>query len=165
MEMIDEVLIALRQIIRATDLHSKQLVRTSGLTSPQLLLMQAVRRQGAVTVGEIANNIKLSQATVTNILDRLEKRGLVYRERSLEDRRKIHVHLTDEGSTTIASAPIPLQEHFMRRFRELQDWEKTMVLSSLQRVAQMMDAGDLDASPVLEIGDLDRNSEPEPDRQ
>lgn len=156
MSSTNEVLVSLRRVIRATDLHSKYLAKTTGLTSPQILLLQTIRDKGQVTIGELANEISLSQATVTTILDRLEKRELVYRERSKEDKRKVHAYLTDSGIETLKTAPTPLQEHFTRQFADLQNWEQSMIIASLQRVAQMMDAQHIDASPVLDIGVIDR---------
>lgn len=156
MNSIEAVLVALRRVIRATDLHSKHLAKTTGLTAPQILLLQTIRDNGEATIGELANEMSLSQATVTSILDRLEKRDLVFRERSTEDRRKVHAYLTDQATAILKEAPIPLQEHFARQFSDLQDWEQTMIISSLQRVAQMMNAQHIDASPVLDIGKLDR---------
>lgn len=153
---INEVLVALRRVIRATDLHSKHLAKTTGLTAPQILLLQTIRDKGEVTIGELANKMSLSQATVTTILDRLEKRSLVFRERSTQDKRKVHAYLTDEGLEMLKGAPMPLQEQFARQFSDLHEWEQTMIISSLQRVAQMMDAQHIDASPVLDIGKLDR---------
>ncbi len=153
---IDEVLVALRRVIRATDLHSRHLAKTTGLTAPQILLLQTIRDRGEVTIGELATDISLSQATVTTILDRLEKRGLVYRQRSNEDKRKVHAHLTADAQEILKNAPIPLQEQFTRQFGELQEWEQTMIISSLQRIAKMMDAEHIDASPVLDLGLLDR---------
>ncbi len=155
---IEEVLIALRRVIRATDLHSKHLAKTTGLTAPQILLLQTIRDKGEVTIGELANKISLSQATVTSILDRLEKRGLVYRERSKEDKRKMHAYLTEQATDVLKEAPIPLQAHFTQQFGDLQEWEQTMIISAIQRVAQMMDAQHIDASPVLDIGTLDRRT-------
>lgn len=155
---IDEVLVALRRVIRATDLHSKHLSKTTGLTSPQILLLHTIREKGEVTIGEIAQDMSLSQATVTTIIDRLEKRKLVFRERSKEDKRKVHAYLTDEGHEILKTAPVPLQDQFAKHFADLQEWEKTMIISSLQRVAHMMDAQHIDASPVLDIGTLDRQS-------
>lgn len=160
MNNIDEVLIAIRRVIRATDLHSKHLAKTTGLTSPQILLLQTVRDKGEVTIGELATEISLSQATVTTIIDRLEKRKLVYRERSETDKRKVHAYLTDEGREVLRDAPTPLQEHFTRQFNDLHNWEQTMIISSLQRVAQMMDAQHIDASPVLDVGVIDRQGAP-----
>ncbi|HCM05630.1 MAG TPA: transcriptional regulator [Oceanospirillales bacterium] len=161
MNSIEAVLVALRRVIRATDLHSKHLAKTTGLTAPQILLLQTIRNQDEMTIGEIANEMSLSQATVTTIIDRLEKRGLVYRERSKEDKRKVHAHLTNEAMETLKSAPIPLQDQFARQYADLQEWEQTMIISSLQRVAQMMDAQHIDASPVLDVGTLDRQDNAE----
>lgn len=158
MNHIDEVLVALRRVIRATDLHSKHLSKTTGLTSPQILLLHTVREKGEVTIGELAQDMSLSQATVTTIIDRLEKRKLVFRERSKEDKRKVHAYLTDLGHEILKTAPVPLQDQFARHFADLQEWEKMMIISSLQRVAFMMNAEQIDASPVLDIGTLDRQT-------
>jgi DNA-binding MarR family transcriptional regulator len=158
MDYIEEVLVSLRRIIRATDLHSKYLAKTTGLTAPQILLLQAIRDHGKVTIGELATIVSLSQATVTTILDRLEIRNYIYRKRSEQDKRKVHAYLTDEALDVLKNAPIPLQEHFTRQFSSLQDWEKSMIISSLQRIEQMMDAQHIDASPVLDIGTLDRQT-------
>ncbi len=155
MSTIEDVLTALRRVIRATDLHSKHLEKTSGLTAPQLLLLQLLRN-GEVTAGQLAQRMSLSQATVTTIIDRLETRGLVRRRRSDSDRRKVFAALTESGTEILKDAPRPLQEHFVQRFQKLQEWEQTLILSALQRVAQMMDAEQLDASPVLDVGALDR---------
>jgi DNA-binding MarR family transcriptional regulator len=155
-ERYQEVLMALRRIMRATDLYSKQLSKTAGLTSPQLLILAAVRDLGDVTIGTVARQVRLSQATVTTILDRLEKRGFVYRERSTVDKRKVHAHLTERGETVLADAPTPLQQSFIERFQALDDWEQSMIMAALQRVADMMDAGDIDASPVLHVGTIER---------
>lgn len=156
MERINEVLVALRRIIRATDLHSKYLAKTTGLTAPQILLLQTLRNKGEDTVGGLAKEMSLSQATVTTILDRLEKKSLVIRERSTSDRRKVLVFLSDTALATLKDAPLPLQEQFARQFRDLQDWEQLGIISSLSRIAQMMDAQHIDAAPVLDVGILDR---------
>lgn len=155
---LDEVLISLRRVIRATDLHSKYLAKTTGLTAPQILLLQTIRDKGQLTIGELANEMSLSQATVTTIIDRLEKRNLVFRERSEQDKRKVHACLSDDAREMLKTSPVPLQEHFAKQFSDLQDWEQTMIISALQRVAQMMDAQHIDAAPVLDVGTLDRQT-------
>lgn len=156
LDRIEEVLVALRRVIRATDLHSKYLAKTTGLTAPQILLLKTIRDKGEVTIGELAQDVSLSQATVTTILDRLEKRKLVYRERSSTDRRKVHAYLTPDANAVLQNAPMPLQEQFARQFIDLKDWEQSMIISSLNRIAHMMDAQNIDASPVLDVGTLDR---------
>ena len=148
----DKVLISLRQIIRATDLYSRQLSKQVGLTAPQLLILQAIQNLGAVSISKLSNEVSLSQATVTTILDRLETRGLVARHRSTQDKRVVHATLTDLGTSMLAQAPTPLQDLFNQRFGALEQWEQSMIVAALQRVAAMMNAEDLDASPLLHVG-------------
>ncbi len=149
----EQVLISLRQIIRATDIFSRQLSKEVGLTAPQLLILQAIRGLGAVSISKLSEEISLSQATVTNIIDRLEARGLVARHRSTQDRRVVHTTLTEEGTTKVLEAPTPIQDTFSKRFAELDEWEKSMIVAAFQRVAMMMNAEDIDASPVLHVGE------------
>ncbi|GAB3370171.1 MarR family transcriptional regulator [Spongiibacter taiwanensis] len=161
MDRIEEVLVSLRRVTRAIDLHSKYLMKTAGLTAPQMLILQTLRDQGDAIISDIAGQVSLSQATVTSIIDRLEKRGLVTRARSSQDKRKVFACLTDEGFELIRNAPTPLQDYFKRQFGDLHDWEQTQILSSLQRLAQMMDAQHIDAAPLLDVGAIDRQSEEE----
>ena len=161
MNSIDQVLVSLRRVTRAIDLHSKHLMKTAGLTAPQMLILQILRDQGDVIISDVASQVSLSQATVTSIIDRLEKRGLVMRERSSQDKRKVYACLTETRNELIRNAPMPLQDYFIRQFSDLQEWEQTQIISSLQRVAYMMDAQHIDASPVLDVGAIDRLSEDE----
>jgi DNA-binding MarR family transcriptional regulator len=154
MQKYDELLVSLRKVIRAIDLHSKQLNKTSGLTGPQLLIMQEVAKTDGITASRIAQNVNLSPATVTNILDRIESRDLVIRVRSQMDKRRVSLHLTEQGQALLNKAPQPLQEHFIENFSALEEWEQSLLLSSMQRVAAMMDADKIDASPLLAVGAL-----------
>lgn len=146
-----EVLIALRQIIRATDLHSRKLMKECGLSIPQAVVLRAVQDLGNVTVRRISGHVSLSQATVTTILNRLEQRGLIARRRNTQDKRVVNVTLTEKGEAILADSPRLLHESFVKRYEALESWEQTLILSSLQRVAVMMEAGDIDAAPLLHL--------------
>lgn len=153
MPIHDKVLISLRQIIRAIDLHSKEIDRQSGLTGPQLLVMKIIKQHGEIHAGVLAKQINLSQATVTTILDRLEKKQFVLRTRSSIDKRVVIVTLTDAGESALLHAPELLQESFIQAFSNLPEWEQSLILSSLQRVATMMNADNLDAAPLIDSSD------------
>lgn len=152
-DLPDHVLVALRRIIRATDLHSRQLGKKTGLTTPQLVIIQAVSNLKDPTVSDIAKAVSLSLATVTTILNRLERNGIINRVRSSVDRRRVIVTLTEDGQTLQATAPKPLQDSFVARFSRLASWEQHSIVASLERVAMMMDADDLDAAPLLASGE------------
>ena len=149
----EQVIVALRRLIRAVDLHSRNLAASHGLTGPQALLLKALQG-GKLPAGELAARVSLSQGTVTDILNRLEKRGLIVRVRDTVDRRRVLVELTAGGLAILEESPPLLQERFIQRFMNLQEWEQTQLLSSLQRVAAMMDAEDIDAAPVLSSGSV-----------
>ena len=149
MEKYEELLVSIRKVIRAIDLHSKQLNKSSGLTGPQLLIMQEIARVKGVTASQVAKQINLSAATVTNILDRLESRNLIQRVRSSEDKRRVSLFLTDDGKAALIDAPQPLQEHFIQKFCQLEAWEQSLLLSSMQRIASMMDTTEIDANAVM----------------
>lgn len=137
----ENVLVALRKIIQAVDLHSRYLVKHTGLTGPQLAILQEINKTGEVSVGTIARAISLSQATVTGIIERLEKRNLVVRRKSEDDRRKVLVTIT-QGSRILLEKSAPLmQANFVGQFKSLEPWEQTMILSSLQRIVMMMNDG------------------------
>ena len=154
-----QVVEALRRIIRAVDLHSRSLVQRYRLTGPQLVVLKAIADQGPRSVGEIARSVHLSQATVSGILDRLESRGLVIRARSSDDRRRVVVSLSAAAGETLRSAPPLLQEHFIERFLELDEGEQRGILASLQRVVSLMEARDLDATPILATGPISASLE------
>ncbi|MDK9736865.1 MarR family transcriptional regulator [Vibrio sp. D404a] len=151
MDKHDEILVAIRQIIRAIDLHSKKLSKEYGLTGPQLILMRAIQEMGNVTIKELSNHTNVSQATTTTIIDRLEQNGYVQRVRSVSDRRKVHANLTEKGQDLLNSAPPPLQDNFVNKFQSLESWEQSLLLSSMQRISSMMNAEDIDAAPVLQL--------------
>lgn len=152
-DIADEVIVAIRRVIRAVDLHSRMLAASHGLTGPQALILK-VLQSGSLSAGELATRINLSQGTVTDILIRLEKRGLVKRVRDTEDRRRVLVEVTTDAQSLLAQSPPLLQERFAQRFRSLKEWEQTQLLASLQRIAAMMDAEDIDAAPVLSSGSM-----------
>jgi len=154
MKKYEELLIALRQVIRAIDLYSKKLSKETGLTGPQLLVLQAVEEHDDAMVKEVAGTINLSSATITSILDRLEKRNLVTRTRSTTDKRKVGISLTVAGNEIIKDSPKPLQSHFIARFEAMENWEQSQMLATMQKIVSMMDAQELDASPVLEVGQI-----------
>lgn len=140
---------SLRRIIRAVGLYSRELLRRRNLTTSQLATLRRLGRHGALSAGEVARGISVSQATITGIVDRLESRGLVTRSRNAEDRRRVVIELTAAGREVVASSPPPLHERFMVRLAELPEAERRRIDRTLARIVEMMEAGEVEAAPVL----------------
>lgn len=158
-DLSDSVMSTLRQIIRAIDLQSKQLTKRYGLTGPQLIILKEINKSPNKQLSEIAKNVSLSQATVTSILDRLCQQGFSVRQRSEQDKRKVNIYLTEKANEVLGRNPSVLQDEFADQFDKLEDWEKNMLLTSLQRLASMMDASKIQAPPVLVSGPLAASSQ------
>lgn len=149
-------LIALRRILRATELNARTLARATGLTTPQLIVLEIVASGGKIQPKDIAARAGVGQATATSLIDKLEMRGLVARTRSEQDRRLVWVTVTEEGRKVLESAPDPLQYVFAKQFGALPDWEQAMILAALEKIGAILNAGAIDASPLLDVGAVDR---------
>ncbi|MEJ2402424.1 MAG: MarR family transcriptional regulator [Xanthomonadales bacterium] len=150
----EDILIALRRIMRAIDLHSKKLERSAGLTVPQILILQTIGEADSLGVSEIARRVSLSQGTVTSIIDRMVRKDLVQRTRNDADRRVVSISLTGAGAKQLDLAPGLLQEEFISRFDALESWEQKMLTAAVERIAAIMDAESVDASPILQTGEI-----------
>ena len=141
-DLSEEIVITLRQINRAMSIYSKSLDKHYGLTSPQLFILHELVQADQIAIGEIAKKISLSQATVTDIIDRLEIKSLVTRTKNNLDRRQVLIKITSTGKDIINKRPSLLQKDFLIEFDKLQKWEQHLLLSSVERIALMMKTKD-----------------------
>ena len=158
-QITDQTLRALRRILRAADQGGRKLAVATGLTPSQLMVLQQIERSDATTPGSVAASLKFGQATVTNIVDRLEAAGFVTRQRNERDKRQIFLRLTAAGRRVLDQAPDLLQEQFRDRFEGLPKWEQAMILAALEHLGALLDAGDIDAAPLIDGGVIDRTLE------
>jgi DNA-binding MarR family transcriptional regulator len=149
---------ALRRILRAADLGSRKLGSATGLAPSHLLVLQEIEQRGETTPTVLAATLQFGQATITNIVDRLEAGALVTRRRSDQDKRQIILHVTDAGRSVIETAPDLLQTRFSERFVTLPPWERAMILAALERLGALLGAESIDAAPLLDAGAIDRQS-------
>ncbi|MEO7170662.1 MAG: MarR family transcriptional regulator [Sphingomonas sp.] len=155
-ELTTEALKALRRILRASDLGTRQLAGATGLTPSQLLVLQEIEQRGETTPSVLSAALQFGQATITNIVDRLETAALVTRQRGSRDRRQIFLHVTDAGRETLERAPDLLQTRFSEGYAALPAWEQAMILAALERLGAIIGAQAIDAAPLFDAGAIDR---------
>lgn len=147
-----QVLRSLRRIFHAVDRHSRRLARQHGLTEPQAICLHAIHEAGQINPGQLARIVSLSPPTVTGILDRLERRGLIQRARTARDKRQVVVCLTDTGKQVLAASPPPLQERFTQRLSALPPARQRRIAEALNEVVKLLEAENIDAAPLLAHG-------------
>lgn len=133
------ILRALRRITRSVALHSRQLSACNNITAPQLVCLRAVIEKGPLTATAISHELHVSPSTVVGILDRLEDKALVIRERGRTDRRIVFITATEAGVVLAHDTPSPLQEKLADALNALPEIERITITLSLERVVDLMD--------------------------
>ncbi|HMO74343.1 MAG TPA: MarR family transcriptional regulator [Sphingopyxis sp.] len=155
-EIANATLKALRRVLRAAEGGTRMLAATTGLTPSQLLVLREIDSDEEVTPGLVAQRLQFSHATITAIVDRLVALDLASRTRSDQDKRRVLLAVTDPGRRRLLEAPDLLQEQFETGFAALPGWEQAMILASVERLADLLGAADVDAAPLLDAGAIDR---------
>jgi DNA-binding MarR family transcriptional regulator len=154
----EQIIVAIRQISQAIENYSRFLSFEHGITSPQLAVLRELQRQPKLTPGQLSERLHISPQTVAGIVKRLEQRGLISRARDTEDRRSFCLELTREGKNLCEAAPSLMRDQFRAELERLEPWERTQILASMQRVAQMMNTEEADSVPFFFHEALDSRS-------
>ena len=134
-----EILQSLRRIIRSVEMYSKKLSSNHKVTGPQLVCLLTIGQHQPVIASRIAKHVHLSPSTVVGVLDRLEEKDLVTRERDQKDRRKVYVRLTEKGRELTCQAPSPLQDRLAQALHGLSALEQSTIALALEKIASLMD--------------------------
>lgn len=145
---------AIRRIMRAVDMHSKLLQQNQDFTTPQLVALLKIAENGPLTLKALSQAIDLSASTVVGIVDRLESKELIQRVRSHQDRRQVLISITNKGQDAASRAPFPLQHRLLEKFRLLSELEQSTLALALERVVELMGAGGIDASAILDVAPI-----------
>ncbi|WP_426755225.1 MarR family winged helix-turn-helix transcriptional regulator [Myxococcus sp. Y35] len=109
-------------------------------TPPQVHAILWLGRDGALTMGDLARRLGVTEKTVTGVVDRLERQGHLTRERSATDRRVVHCRLTDEGQATWQRLE-RLVSQGMRLFLGILDTsDRKALFSILEKLLNRIDA-------------------------
>jgi DNA-binding MarR family transcriptional regulator len=138
----EQIIVALRRISQAIDTYSRYLWLEHGLTSPQLGALRELKRHTDVTPGRLADLLHVTPQTMAGIVNRLLQRGLI-------NRRSYMIHITDEGLRLADAAPSLLRDRFRNELASLEQWQQTQMLATLQRIAEMMSAANVEDEPFL----------------
>jgi DNA-binding MarR family transcriptional regulator len=141
----DRIVQGLRRIVKALHAYSQQVRSVYGLTGPQLWALKTLQRAGTMPVGHLAARLAVHQSSISMLLDRLEKRGLIRRIRSTPDRRIVRVALTKRGLATVAGAPEAAQGRLLHALGAMSPAELQRLHRAVERLVTAMEATDVKA--------------------
>ena len=132
---------ALRWIVRELRLAQAPGGQATGLSAAQVFVLHVLKEQGALSVGELAEQTATDPSSVSVVIRKLHEKKLVSKKPSAEDRRRLLVSLTAAGTKVIAKSPIPFQEEIMGRLAQLEPAERHLLADLLERVAPPVEEG------------------------
>jgi DNA-binding MarR family transcriptional regulator len=133
---VDAILEAAVYLYTESRRVTKEVARRAELTGPQLTVLKMLEGVGDLSLSELSERIRAQNSTVTGIIDRMEREGLVIRARSTEDRRVVHIRLTDKGAKIAREIAAPPMEIFRSALECLSASEMRDLLRILTKVAQ-----------------------------
>jgi MarR family transcriptional regulator, organic hydroperoxide resistance regulator len=133
---VDQVLEAIIYLSTETRRVTKELARRANVTGPQLTVVKLLETIGDLSLSELSDKIRAQNSTVTGIIDRMEREGLVLRVRSTEDRRVVRIHLTEKGQDLAREIPVEPMEILRSALSGLSAAETAELLRLMTKVAK-----------------------------
>lgn len=145
------IIIKIRRIVRSINLESKKIQKDYGVSIPQILCLEYLKNSPnyQATQKDIRDHLNLNSSTVTGIISRLEKRGMLARLPKSGDKRVATLTLTSIGYELLENTPDLLQQLLSVKLEKVPEDDLKKISESLDILVNMLEIEDLDASPVL----------------
>lgn len=147
----NQIIINIRQIIRALDIENKRIEKQLGLSIPQLLLLNFLKSKADFQSihSEIKNYLNLNSSTVTGIISRLEKKGLIIKSQGAIDKRVVHIILTAKGLDLLNQSPSLLHNQLIQKLNNLPEDKVQQLHTATELLASILNVDNIDAAPIL----------------
>ena len=129
----------LRRLVQADEMFNKELHKKFAVSQPQLTCLLALHEYGQLQTSKLAKYMMVKPSTATGIVDRLEEKGLVIRQRSRLDRRVVTIELTEKGHALALDAPAPIPGRIVDGLNKLPADETKTIVKSLSTLVAMLD--------------------------
>ena len=146
-----EILIKLRKIVRSINLESKRVEKEQGVSIPQLLCLQFLASQPEykTNAAKLKDILNLNASTISGILSRLEKKGLIAKLPKTADKRVTVIVLTERGMNLLEHAPITFQQKLTEKLKILPKDKIKIISEGINLLTEVMEVDELDAAPII----------------
>jgi DNA-binding MarR family transcriptional regulator len=143
---ISDIMQDLRRTFKSIHDYSHEVSNKFGITGPQLWTLKTISQNGSLSLGELSERMYLHPSTITGIVDRLEKKAYVLRDRGEKDRRVVKVRLTAKGERLARKAPNPVQGKMIYGLRKLKKDELDSICDSIRKLVEVTKAQNVKAT-------------------
>ena len=133
-EMIASIEKELRYVSSIVKQKGRELLNNYSITPPQFVALQWLNEEGDMTIGELSNKMYLACSTTTDLVDRMEKGGLLKRVKDEHDRRVVNIHLLEEGKSIIETVIKERQAYLKQVLQGYTGEQVTALEASLRKL-------------------------------
>jgi DNA-binding MarR family transcriptional regulator len=148
-DYIRQIVNSIRVINYSLQRQSKELMKSFKITGPQMGALRLISRYPNISLKELSELMYLHVSTVSGIVDRLEAAAYLTRLRRNDDRRAVHISLTEKGLKTVKEAPLSGFANMVHELQKLPDSQVQQMSRSLELLSKLM---------KIEINDMGRIS-------
>ena len=151
-----DILINIRKIVRSINLESKRIQKDYGVSIPQVLCLKFLHDSENFQANqrEIKSFLQLNSSTVSGIIQRLEKKGLIARLPKTGDKRVTNLVLTAVGEKLLQKVPPLLHDRLNVKLQNLDKLELGLIEDTLEKLVNMLQISEVEAGPVI-TNDID----------
>lgn len=135
---VAEIEALLRQVSAIIRKRGREILADTGVTPPQLDALCLLKEHPLLTMGELGARMGLACSTATDLCDRMERNGLVVRERDQSDRRVIRLRITDRGLDVIDQVIAARKNYLSGILKLVGTEERRQLIASLVHLAHLM---------------------------
>lgn len=135
-------MVSLRRIIRYLRIADREIESASGLSAAQLFVLTTLADTPALSLAEIAQRALTDQSSVSTVVAKLVKSGLIARKASRQDRRRAELRLTAAGRRVLDAAPDTPQQRLVAAMRAMPASRRAEIVRALQGLVSALGAGE-----------------------
>ena len=159
---INEIVGAIRRLVRAVYLDTSKMSKQFGLTGAQSAILRTLVKSGPISSAELSRMLYVTPANITGIIDRLEKKGLVERTRKDGDRRIALITLTESGTNLSKTLPDPIESKLISGLADLEHGHVQMLELALKQILNLIDVKGIEETPLVlnqGVGQIDNEKQ------
>ncbi|HVC49580.1 MAG TPA: MarR family winged helix-turn-helix transcriptional regulator [Burkholderiales bacterium] len=151
---IREVLKYFRTVVKSVKRHSEKIKEQCGVSGAELWVLGELANRPGMRSSDLARVLAIHQSTLSNLLDKLDRKKFLWRERSKDDQRVVRLYLTEAGEEVFKHAPGPAQGVLTDALRNLPDETIAMLGESLGVLVHSLKMKD-ETSPMDPLSPID----------
>ncbi len=137
-EYVDELERLLRTVSSIIKRRGRDILSSFDITPPQFNALLILRNHGNLTIGELGEKMYLACSTATDLIDRMERNGLVERRRDQSDRRVIRLHVKEKGTEMWQAVMTARKRYLSDTLEEIPDEEILVMINGMRHIQELM---------------------------